>query len=102
MSARCATSTARRIDHRRLANALVLIRRGGQGAYEFKASVIRDEINRLVVAGMRPQDAMVVAPFNAQVKLLTEQLQAGVAVGMVDKFQRQEAPVVFFASWIGV
>jgi hypothetical protein len=49
----------------RLANALVLLRRAGQGAYEFEASVIRDEINRLVVAGMRPQDVMVVAPFNA-------------------------------------
>lgn len=40
---------------------------------------------------------MVVAPFNAQVKLLTETLQPGVAVGTVDKFQGQQAPVVFFS-----
>lgn len=40
---------------------------------------------------------MVVSPFNAQVKLLVERLQAGIAVGTVDKFQGQEAPIVFFS-----
>jgi uncharacterized protein len=40
---------------------------------------------------------MVVAPFNAQVRLLLERLQEGVSVGTVDKFQGQEAPVVFFS-----
>jgi superfamily I DNA and/or RNA helicase len=42
-------------------------------------------------------DMMVVAPFNAQVRLLTERLPNGVAVGTVDKFQGQQAPVVFFS-----
>ena len=42
-------------------------------------------------------DVMVVAPFNAQVRLLQERLPEGVAVGTVDKFQGQEAPVVFFS-----
>ncbi len=40
---------------------------------------------------------MVVAPYNAQVKLLQERLQKGVAVGTVDKFQGQQAPIVFFS-----
>jgi superfamily I DNA and/or RNA helicase len=40
---------------------------------------------------------MVVAPFNAQVGLLGERLPKGVAVGTVDKFQGQQAPVVFFS-----
>ena len=40
---------------------------------------------------------MVVSPFNAQVKLLGERLPDGVAVGTVDKFQGQEAPIVFFS-----
>lgn len=46
---------------------------------------------------LEPQDFIVVAPYNAQVHLLTESLQrAGldeVAVGTVDKFQGQEAPI---------
>ena len=40
---------------------------------------------------------MVVAPFNAQVKLLKERLPVCVSVGTVDKFQGQQAPVVFFS-----
>jgi uncharacterized protein len=40
---------------------------------------------------------MVVAPYNAQVHCLHEALPAGVPVGTVDKFQGQEAPVVFFS-----
>jgi superfamily I DNA and/or RNA helicase len=39
---------------------------------------------------------MVVAPYNMQVRLLTRELP-GVRVGTVDKFQGQEAPVVFFS-----
>jgi uncharacterized protein len=40
---------------------------------------------------------MVVTPYNAQVRLLTERLPDGVRVGTVDKFQGQEAAVVFFS-----
>jgi uncharacterized protein len=40
---------------------------------------------------------MVVAPYNAQVLRLRTALPAGVRVGTVDKFQGQEAPVVFFS-----
>ena len=46
-------------------------------------------------------DVLVVAPYNDQVDLLRARLEAipktaGVRVGTVDKFQGQEAPVVFF------
>ena len=46
---------------------------------------------------LRVDDFMVVAPYNAQVHCLLEALPAGVPVGTVDKFQGQEAPVVFFS-----
>ena len=40
---------------------------------------------------------MVVSPYNAQVRLLQSVLPDGVAIGTVDAFQGQEAPVVFFS-----
>ena len=40
---------------------------------------------------------MVVAPYNAQVRLLTERLPPGVEIGTVDKFQGRQAPVVFYS-----
>jgi len=40
---------------------------------------------------------MVVAPYNAQVLRLRAGLPTGVRVGTVDKFQGQEAPIVFFS-----
>jgi uncharacterized protein len=44
------------------------------------------------------EDVMVVAPYNAHVRCLAQRLPAGVRVGTVDKFQGQEAPVVFYAT----
>jgi superfamily I DNA and/or RNA helicase len=38
-----------------------------------------------------------VAPYNAQVSALREQLPPGARVGTVDKFQGQEAPIVFYS-----
>jgi predicted RecB family nuclease len=46
---------------------------------------------------VRPDDIMVVAPYNAQVRCLRERLPSGVRVGTVDKFQGQEAAVCFFS-----
>ena len=46
---------------------------------------------------LREQDFMVVAPYNAQVRRLRAGLPSGVRVGTVDKFQGQEAPIVFFS-----
>ena len=37
------------------------------------------------------------APYNAQVSALAETLPQGARVGTVDKFQGQEAPVVFYS-----
>ncbi len=42
-------------------------------------------------------DILIVAPFNAQVRCLRAKLPAGARVGTVDKFQGQQAPVVFFS-----
>ena len=41
------------------------------------------------------RDVLVVAPYNAQVRMLRSRLPEDVAVGTVDKFQGQQAPVVF-------
>ena len=46
---------------------------------------------------LRHEDVIVVAPYNAQVRCLREKLPPEVAVGTVDKFQGQQAPVVFYA-----
>lgn len=46
---------------------------------------------------LREDDFMVVAPYNAQVLRLRAGLPPGARVGTVDKFQGQEAPVVFFS-----
>jgi hypothetical protein len=46
---------------------------------------------------LRAEDFMVVTPYNAQVRRLRAGLPPGARVGTVDKFQGQEAPVVFFS-----
>jgi hypothetical protein len=43
------------------------------------------------------EDILVVAPYNAQVSALREKLRPGARVGTVDKFQGQEAPIVFYS-----
>jgi predicted RecB family nuclease len=43
------------------------------------------------------EDILVVTPYNAQVRCLRERLPDGARIGTVDKFQGQEAPVVFFS-----
>ena len=43
---------------------------------------------------LREEDVLVVAPYNAQVRTLRSRLPAAVAIGTVDKFQGQQAPVV--------
>ncbi|TMK98896.1 MAG: TM0106 family RecB-like putative nuclease [Actinobacteria bacterium] len=46
---------------------------------------------------LKHDDVMVVTPYNAQVRCLTEHLPVGVRIGTVDKFQGQEAQIVFFS-----
>ncbi len=72
-----------------------------------EAEAIRDEITRLVgrpwtnAAGhtqpLTPGDVMVVTPYNSQVRVLRSVIGHDVPVGTVDKFQGQEAAVVFFS-----
>ena len=62
-----------------------------------EAEAVRDEIERLVAAGVAPGEIAVVAPFNAQVDLLHSLLPDAVDVGTVDKFQGQEARVVLYS-----
>jgi uncharacterized protein len=86
---------------------LEVFHEGNSTQSEEEAAAIRAEIEELLgetwtdkdgsERPISPSDIMVVAPFNAQVRLLTERLPNGVAVGTVDKFQGQQAVVVFFS-----
>jgi uncharacterized protein len=73
-----------------------------------EAAAIAGEIARLLDGGrwtdrdgvqhpLTLEDVLVVAPYNAQVRCLRAALGEGARVGTVDKFQGQEAPVVFFS-----
>jgi superfamily I DNA and/or RNA helicase len=72
-----------------------------------EAVFVRDEIERLVGTpyvdehgerALRPEDIVVVAPYNAQVRCLRTKIpDQRVRIGTVDKFQGQEAPVVFYS-----
>jgi superfamily I DNA and/or RNA helicase len=66
---------------------------GNRTSSEEEAAAIAAELE---VRGLSPADVIVVAPYNAQVRLLAERLP-GIRVGTVDKFQGQEAPAVFFS-----
>jgi uncharacterized protein len=53
--------------------------------------------NKSETRPLRLEDILIVAPYNAQVALLARRLASGARVGTVDKFQGQEAPVVFYS-----
>lgn len=46
---------------------------------------------------LTPRDILVVAPYNLAVREIQGQVPDGVRVGTVDRFQGQEAPIVFYA-----
>lgn len=54
-----------------------------------------------VTSKLGPNDILVVAPYNAQVKVLRQELPSGIRVGTVDKFQGQQAPVVLVSLCTG-
>jgi predicted RecB family nuclease len=72
-----------------------------------EARAVRAEIDRLLATGyvdedgprsLRPDDIVVVAPYNAQVRCLRQAIpDTNVRIGTVDKFQGQEAAVVFYS-----
>ncbi|MFN6118472.1 MAG: DEAD/DEAH box helicase, partial [Actinomycetes bacterium] len=85
---------------------------GRETECEEEAELVVGEIRRLLgtrytdrngtEGELTVDDILVVAPYNDQVALIREHLAAdpataGVRVGTVDKFQGQEAPVVFFS-----
>jgi predicted RecB family nuclease len=91
--------------------ALMVDHDGNTRSSPEEAKLVADHIAELVGANYtladgstRPltaADVMVVAPYNAQVRCLREHLDraslSDVAVGTVDKFQGQQAAVVFFS-----
>jgi superfamily I DNA and/or RNA helicase len=91
---------------------LALAHTGCSNASQVEADAIASALGRLAGARLvdmrgdeRPldlaRDAIVVAPYNAQVALVRATLAAhglgNVRVGTVDKFQGQEAPIVFYS-----
>ncbi|HEY3236557.1 MAG TPA: TM0106 family RecB-like putative nuclease, partial [Polyangiaceae bacterium] len=46
---------------------------------------------------LRERDVLIVAPYNAQVAALRRRIPGGIAVGTVDRFQGQEAPIVIYS-----
>jgi predicted RecB family nuclease len=80
---------------------------GNRGSSREEAGAIRAEVQRLVGGTFTDEagrtrrlgwnDILVVAPYNAQVRCLREALGTLARVGTVDKFQGQQAPVVFFS-----
>jgi superfamily I DNA and/or RNA helicase len=81
---------------------------GNSQASPEEAEAIAAEIEQLVGRGYTPadgpprplsyEDVMVVAPYNQQVRCLRGRLPEAVRVGTVDKFQGQQAPVVFYST----
>ncbi len=71
---------------------------GGGGARRDRAARSGRRTSRTASSGRSATtDFIVVAPYNAHVRLLREQLPEAVRVGTVDKFQGQQATVSFFA-----
>lgn len=62
-----------------------------------EAARVRQQVEKLLAAGVSADEVVVVSPYNAQVNLLREVLADCVRVGTVDKFQGQEADVVLYS-----
>jgi uncharacterized protein len=102
-------TAARRIDGYAAGVRMLLVEHDGNSTSSpEEAAAIVAEIRRLMGAqwtdehgrrGLREDDILVVAPYNAQVSLIRDHLNAegltDVVVGTVDKFQGRQAPVVF-------
>src|SRR6266545_4743813 len=83
--------------------------RGNQGDSPEEVEAIAELIDALLsnratwidnegaIRSLTLNDILIVAPYNAQVGLLARRLTKGARVGTVDKFQGQQAPVVFYS-----
>jgi predicted RecB family nuclease len=104
----CLTAVRRLDGHAPGIRTLLVEHDGNATSSPEEAAAIVAEIRRLLRANwtdehgsarLRPADVLVVAPYNAQVLVLRDHLDAaglaGVDVGTVDKFQGRQAPVVF-------
>jgi superfamily I DNA and/or RNA helicase len=84
------------------------LHRGNRSESVEEAAAVARLVDRLVAGGstwtdrhgeahpLRREDVLVVAPYNAHVALLRKHVP-GTAIGTVDKFQGQEAPVVIYS-----
>jgi uncharacterized protein len=78
-----------------------------RGSSTEEAEVIRTQLDSLLGGTFTDRegrarrlgwdDVLIVTPYNAQVRCLRARLGAHARIGTVDKFQGQEAPVVFFS-----
>jgi uncharacterized protein len=59
------------------------------------ASTVTDDKGQ--TRALAPDDILVVAPYNLAVRCIRDRVPAGVRLGTVDRFQGQQAPVVFYA-----
>jgi hypothetical protein len=82
-SARCSSSHSRSCSVARQSNSLI-------------GETFTDAEGR--TRPLRHEDVLVVAPYNQQARCLRAALPPAVRVGTVDKFQGQEAPVVFYST----
>jgi uncharacterized protein len=81
---------------------------GNQTSSPEEVTAVGALVKKLLVEGARwtdhdgkkkplgPSDVLIVAPYNAQVNLLSRHLP-GLRIGTVDKFQGQEAPIVIIS-----
>ena len=107
--ARLASAEARLVRSLSVGNGirfLAVEHEGNRTQSSEEAEAVAQEVERLVrtpykdEGGQRElqyEDVIVVAPYNAHVRCLRDKLPSEVAVGTVDKFQGQQAPVVFYA-----
>lgn len=81
--------------------------KGNQNKSPEEVNAVAEIVAKLLISGqwtnvkgqtqpLQKKDILIVAPYNAQVAALTEQLP-GIRIGTVDKFQGQEAPVVIYS-----
>ena len=92
------TPAAQRAVERALSTIAAMLPRAQQIVRQTRARILRGVTDSAgKTRRIRLDEILVVTPYNAQVRALADRLPDGVRVGTVDKFQGQEAAVVFFS-----